>query len=194
MDYKFFFATASVVLSVLQYAPYIRGILLNKIKPHVFSWFIWGLPCGIIFAAQLTQGGGMGTWATAATTAFCTGIFLLSFKHGEKSITLIDWISLGLALIAIFLWMETHDPLLSVVLITLADILGFIPTVRKSIAKPHEEGISAYAGSVVKWIFSMVALDSFSLTTTLYPIAMIVCGALQVVLLVWRRKVLAKTS
>jgi len=76
------------------------------------------------------------------------------------------------ALAALALWAITHDPLWAVILVTIADILGFVPTFRKSITKPYEETLSTYILGGVKWMFSIAALTTFSPTTMLYPLAL----------------------
>ena len=45
----------AILLTLIAVIPYIRDILLNKIKPHAFSWFIWGLVTLIIFAAEISS-------------------------------------------------------------------------------------------------------------------------------------------
>ena len=60
----------SVVFTVLSAAPYIYFILKDRIKPHVFSWFIWGTLTAIGFAAQYSEGAGPGAWATGAASVF----------------------------------------------------------------------------------------------------------------------------
>ncbi len=188
MDYKTLAGGAAVISGIAQYLPYIRDILRRKTHPHAFSWFIWGLPCGIIFIAQLSRGAGAGTWATGITTILCTVIFILSLFYGEKEITRLDWAGLLLALASIVLWIITRDPLDAVILITFADILGFVPTLRKSVDKPHEETLSSYMAGSVKWLLSLAALGSYSLTTCLYPVAMLVANTLFAGMLAHRRK------
>ncbi|MDR3492139.1 MAG: hypothetical protein P4M12_08895 [Gammaproteobacteria bacterium] len=194
MDYKFGFALAGIAASIAQLLPYIRDILRGKTRPHAFSWFVWGLPCGIIFAAQLVKGAGPGAWTTGITSLLCTIIFILSLHYGEKDIKFVDWVCLAFASIAVALWAITKDPVGSVVLITLSDVLGFVPTLRKSINKPYDETMSAYTIAGFKWIFSLLALNAYSFTICLYPLAMIVSNWLLVILLMVRRSVLTASK
>ncbi len=191
VDYKSVLGVSATLMAFVQYGPYIKDILKGKTRPHAFSWFVWGLPCGIVFAAQFLGGGGAGSWATGMTAAISTLIFVLSLFYGEKEITLLDWISFAVALLAIVWWIATKDPLLSVVLITVIDIVGFVPTMRKSIKKPREETLSTYVISGLKWILSILAFDGFSFTVLLYPVAMVVANWLFVVLLLLRRRKIA---
>ncbi len=103
-DYKFLLGIAGALAACLQYGLYIRDVLHGKTRPHAFSWFVWGLPCGVVFAAQFLGGGGAGSWTTAVTAILCTVIFLLSLFYGERNITKLDWASLAVALFAILLW------------------------------------------------------------------------------------------
>lgn len=187
MDIKIFFGIAGTLVAFLQYGLYIRTILLGKTKPHVFSWFVWGVPCGVVFLAQLVKGGGAGAWVTGATALLCTFIFLLSLHYGEKRITKLDVASFVLALIAIALWLITKDPLWSVILISLADVLGMIPTLRKSYDNPYEEDLLSYVVANMKWTLSFLALETISFTTALYPVAMFLSIAILIVFLMWRR-------
>ena len=192
MDSKIFFGITSIIFSFAQFTPYIRDILKRKTHPHAFSWFVWGLPCSIVFAAQVSAGAGPGAWATAFTTIACTLIFLLSLKYGERDLHFIDWICLLLALLALILWDITKDPLSAVVLITLSDVLGFGPTIRKSILKPEDETMSSYFIASIKWIFALFALNKMTLVLWLYPVSMIVANWFLVLVLM--RKYTLKPS
>ena len=191
MDYKTALGALSVIFALLQYGPYIRDVLRNKTKPHAFSWFVWSLPSGIVFAAQLVKGGEAGAWASGVSTFLCTIIFILCFWRGEKNITRLDVVALLLGLVAIALWIITDDPFDAVVLTTVADLIGFVPTVRKSVAKPYEETASTYLVSVIKWTLSILALGSMSATNVIYPLAMIISNAAMVFFLFYRRKQIA---
>lgn len=162
---------AAMVLCTVQYYSYFRGIFAGRVKPHVITWMIWSLIAGIGFAAQLTDHAGAGAWATGYTALLCLAVFALSFSHGDRSVTVIDALTLAFSLAAIVLWRVTSDPLNAVILISVANTLGFIPTIRKSYAKPYGEPIASYLVSNIKWGFALAALTSFTWTSTLYPLA-----------------------
>ena len=69
-----------------------------------------------------------------------------------------------------------------------ADACGFIPTFRKAFHKPHEETLMEYALSVVKFTIALFALESFNLTTWLYPASLVLTNGLFVAMLLGRRR------
>ncbi len=180
-------ATATVI-AFCSYIPYFRNIFRGLTKPHAFSWLIWSILTGIGFAAQVYDDGGPGAWATGFTAGMCFVVFLVALKSGEKDITNSDWLCLSGAFIAIGLWAVTSNPLTSVILITLIDALGFIPTFRKSFHKPHQETALTYGLSALKFMFAIPALSNITLVTTLYPASLIVMNGLFVMMLLIRRK------
>jgi len=175
------------VLAIAQYGPYIGDILKGKTRPHAFSWFVWGLPTGVVFAAQLVEGGGVGAWVTGITALMCTGIFVLALFKGERHFLVFDWVCLALCAIALVLWTLTRDPLGAVVLSTAADLIGFGPTVRKSWSRPQEETLNTYTISGFKWSLSIAALAVLDPTTLIYPIAMVIANWSFAVFLAHRR-------
>lgn len=188
MEYKIFLGYLTIIIAVIGYAPYFRDIFEGKTKPHVFSWFIWGLINVIAFFAQAVGHGGAGTWVTAFTAVACLTIAVLSFRNGEKDFSTVDWLSLGGALLAIVLWLITSQPLLSVILVTAIDAIGFIPTFRKSYSKPHEETVIMFASAALKFGISILALGSLTLTTALFPASLVLTNTALAVMLVWRRR------
>lgn len=166
----------ALIATVVQCGSYIVDIFRGKTRPHAFSWFVWGLPAGIVFAAQFVSGGGAGSWTTAMTAILCTVIFILSLFYGEKNVTALDMLSLFTALFAIFLWVLVKNPLGSVVLITIVDVVGFVPTIRKSIHKPTEETLTTYVTGGLKWILSLLAMSNLSFTVWFYPAAMVIAN------------------
>ena len=190
----FLWGAVSVVFTTVQYVPYFRGVFRGKFRPHTFSWLVWGVLAGINFFAQVATDAGPGAWAGGYTALLSLGVFFVSFKHGEKSIVLIDWITMVCALLAIVLWVTTKDPLNATLLATFASCLGWIPTVRKSIQKPHQESIQAYSVSMLKWLCSIFAIQSLSLTTLLAPLASLVTGISFIIFMAVRRAQLKQPS
>lgn len=105
-----------------------------------------------------------------------------------KNITTSDKWNLVGAAIALGLWFITSNPLWSVILITIVDFLGFVPTIRKSYMKPHEETLIHYVLAGLKFVLAIAALDSYNLTTWLYPASLVAANLLFVVMLVARRR------
>jgi len=91
------------------------------------------------------------------------------------------------ALAAIPLWLVVAQPLLSMMLLTAIDVLGFAPTIRKSWSKPESETLSSYAINGARHALSVFALAEYNLLTVLFPIAWVFINMFFVVFLVWRK-------
>lgn len=181
----------AVIIGFIGYVPYFRDISRGKTKPHAFSWLVWGVLTAIAFFGQVTSNGGAGAWVTGFTAVFCFIIFLFALWHGKKDFPLIDWLSLAGAGFALILWALTDDPLGAVIIVSIIDILGFVPTFRKSIKRPNEETMFTYTMSGLKYIVGIIALSNYSLVTVLYPISLILSNGAFVALLIVRRKKLS---
>jgi len=92
-------------------------------------------------------------------------------KRDEIRITAIDWLFFGLALGALPLWYATANPLWAVLLVTAVDILGFGPTIRKAYHQPQTESVLFFSLIVLRNIFVLLALEQYSVTTSLFPAA-----------------------
>jgi hypothetical protein len=194
MDYKIILGIIAVTVGFVSYIPYFKNIFLGNTKPHMFSWLIWALLEGIAFFAQLSRGGGAGAWVTGTTAILCVLVFSVSLSRGEKNIVFSDKISFAGAILGLILWLLSKDPLVAVILVSLVDFLGFIPTFRKSYFKPREETAKLYVMSILKLILSLFALQSVNLTTVLYPASLILTNALFITMILMRRKVLLTTA
>ena len=141
-DIKIIIGTIAVILTFVGYFPYIADIFRGKTKPHLFSWLIWGITTGIVYALQVSAGAGAGSWVTLCLTIIMVFILLISFKRGEKNIKRVDVIFLALALLSLPLWLLVKQPVLSIILLSVIDISGFVPTIRKSWNSPYSETLS----------------------------------------------------
>ena len=191
MDSKLLFGIISIVVASISYIPYFRDIFKNKTKPHLFSWFIFSITTGIIFALQMKGGAGVGGWITLILTFIFFIIFLLSFKYGTKDIKWIDIIFLILALLAIPIWLIAKQPVISVILLTSIDMLGFAPTVRKSWNNPYSETLSMYTVTIFRYILVFPSLETYNLLTLLFPIVWLIANTVLVIVLVYRRKIVS---
>jgi hypothetical protein len=179
----------AVALGLFGYVLYTRGIIQGKVKPHAFTWFVWGLLTAIAFVAQITKGGGPGAWVTGVTAACSFGFALVGLGASSRMfIAKSDSVYFMLALLAIPVWFFTGNPLWSVIIITITDATAFAPTFRKAFLNPETENGWTYALSGLKFIVGLFALQSFTWTTALYPASLVLANFVFVIMLVWRRQ------
>jgi hypothetical protein len=144
--YKQLFSIGAIALTFAAFLPYIRSIQCGETKPHVFSWVIWRLTTFIVFFAQLAGRGGPGAWPIGVSGTISIYIAFLSYlQRSDTGITKTDWAFFFAALSALPLWFIVSDPLWAVVILTVVDALGFGPTIRRAIDRPHEERIGFFA-------------------------------------------------
>jgi len=180
---------AAVVLTVVAYVPYIGAIRAKAVKPHFFSWLIWSLTTVIVFFAQMAAEGGAGAWSTGMSAAITLYVAWLALVlRSDFSNTTADWCFLIAAMLSLPVWFFTDDPLWSVVILTVVDAFGFGPTLRKAWHKPQEESMQFYLLFGARSLLSVAALERRTLTTVLFPVAMVVACVLVSVLLWWRRR------
>lgn len=130
----------AILLTLIAFAPYIKSILQGSTKPHVFSWVIWGSTTLVVFLAQLEARGGIGAWPIGVSGIITIFIAVLAYlKRADISITKIDWLFFILAMSSLPLWCFTANPLWAVVTLTITDLLGFGPTLRKVYYSPQSE-------------------------------------------------------
>jgi len=178
MSFSDVLGAVSILLAVIGYAPYLWATMRGSIRPHAFSWLIWGISNAIAFAAQSVEGAGAGAWVTGTTAILCFLVAMCAFfRAGEKDIHRSDWISFAGAIFAALIWVMTDNPLLSIIVVTLIDALGFYPSFRKGWNKPGEDMIFPFACASLKFGLAIAAMDSLSASTLLFPVYQVAMNA-----------------
>lgn len=162
-------SAVAVVLAVFGTAPYLVGTLRGRIKPHAITWFVWTVTTSIAFAGQLVGGGGVGAAPAGASAVIGVAITGHAYSRGDRSYTRLDRLCLAGALIALLSWALAGDPMVALILIALVDVIGAVPTIRKALAEPRQEGVSPFLLANVKWLLVLCALDRLNVLTLLFP-------------------------
>lgn len=183
----------SIALTFAAYAPYVTQIRRGTMRPHVFSWLIWTISTAVVFLAQVAADGGPGAWPTGLSALLTAYVTWLAWSLRRNiSITRSDWFFLCAALGSVPLWYMTGNPLWAVVILTTIDVLGFGPTVRKLYNLPYEESLWFYLLFAMRSGISLLALETLSPTTVLFPLAMVLACLVVCGLLLWRRRVIPR--
>ena len=189
MPYKEILSTIAIIITLVAFVPFIRSILKDETKPHVFSWVIWGSTTFIIALAQFSDNAGVGALPIALSGVISIYVAILSYvKMNDHTITKFDWSVFFVAMSAIPLWYVTSNPLWAVLVLTTIDSLGFIPTLRKAYYYPEEENLTFYVLMSIRNFVVIMALEYYSLTTILFPLVMNIMGIWLIGLIVYRRR------
>ncbi len=187
---KIFFSGLAIALTLIAFAPYIRSIISGKTKPHVFSWVIWGTTTIIVFFAQLESKGGVGAWPIGVSGAITVFIAFLAFvNRSDITITITDWLFFLAALMSLPFWYLSADPLWAVIILTVVDLFGFGPTIRKAYTYPHEENIPFFMLFMLRNGFAALALEHYSVTTVLFPLSVACACAALLIMIYYRRSI-----
>ena len=156
---------------MLAVIPYIKDILHGTTRPNIFSWLLWVLLLSISTIAQFSSGA---SWSVIFLIGDLIGtsiIFILCLVgYGYKEYGWLEWICLGLAVIAIISWQLTNQPILAIVFSIIADALASIPTIVKAYRDPWSE-------DSLQWIIIASASILAVLSTTIWDLANIIFPA-----------------
>ena len=187
--HKTLLGALSVAITVAAYLIYIWQTAKKEgVQPHPFSWFLWGLLTAVAYFVQRSLGAGPGSWVTGLAAAMCIFIGVLTFLRYTWRFAWFDWFSLGTGLLVFGFYLLARDPAQSVLLATITDVIGYGPTIKKGWVEPRKDSATCFALHSVKFIPSLLALESYSLATWLYPIALFAANGSVAVLLVVRRR------
>jgi len=192
VPYNEILSVFAIALTFAAFAPYIRTIIRGTTKPHVFSWLIWGTTTFLVFLAQLEAKGGVGAWPIGVSGVITIFIAFLAYaKRADITVTKVDWLFFISALSSLPLWYLTSDPLWAVAILTMVDVLGFGPTVRKVYNFPHSESLLFFALFAARNLIVIGALETHSVTTVLFPAVIAVACMFLIAMATYRRRVIA---
>lgn len=184
-------AGIGILITLIGYAAYIYSIFKGNTRPHPFSWFVFANLTAIGFFAQLSDGGGIGTYITGLSALISYVVMVIGYlKRNEIVITKGDWIAFISCLMAIPLWLITENALWSVILITTIDAVAYYPTFRKTWFEPYSELPFHYIIAGSKFVFGLFALENISTITVLYPLSLVITNFVFLAMLYYRRRVI----
>jgi hypothetical protein len=187
---RFVSAIIAVGSLTIGFYPYFRDIFKRKTTPHLYTWLIWAFTQATATAASWYGGGKFNALTFAISTVLVIAVFCLSFKYGTKNITKGDTVLLILALLAIVVWWQMGSPLIAVIMVTVIDAIGYIPTFRKSYVEPWSETLSFWAIMVLANIFTIAASAQYNFLTVTYAAMLLIANGTVWVICFFRRRVI----
>jgi hypothetical protein len=182
------FAGIAVIISVIRYATYFRAMYLGKARPHMFTWFSWGLTMVVAVLAQYKLGGGPSIWPMIVVAGTCLFISGLAYFVGEKNITRSDWVALASVFISTALWQITDNPAVAVFFLIITDVFSYYPTFRKSWSDPWGEPPVSYIWAGSRYFFTLFAVPDPTIANMAYIFFSMLSDWALAAFIFWRRK------
>ncbi len=181
----------AVGISLVAYVPYLIDMFRGKNKPHVYNWISTVVITAIVAYIQLNGGAGVGAIPTMIGVIVDAIILFYCFRFGTKDIIFMDKICLAITLAGVVVYILFYSyPLPSLVVLTLAETISFIPTYRKTMNDPYSESLPSYYLLVAKLVLILVALQTYNLLTVSYSATwLVVIVAFLVSVSFWRKRV-----
>jgi hypothetical protein len=165
------FIIIAILLRFLAGANYLIATWRGTVKPNPITWLFWGLAPLVAFAAQVQGSIEPSDWVSLALGLGPLLIFAVSIGRGSRwRISVFDILCGASAMVGIVLWQVTTDPLIAIMFGILADILGGIPTLRKSYSAPYSEKALPYFLSIMSMVITLLTLKDWDILTFSFPL------------------------
>jgi len=192
-DIKAVAATIATGIAIVAYLPYLRDMFRGKCRPHLYTWITIFLVTITVSYSQLIGGAGIGAIPTIVGAGINGVILFYCLRFGTRDIVLLDKICLGISVVGVMSYaLLNNSPLISLAIVTIAEMTSFIPTFRKTKNDPFSESQPSYYLIMLKLILILVSLEQYNLLTVSYSVLWL---AMFIVFLAltyrWRRRHLA---
>jgi hypothetical protein len=197
MDSKLILGIIGALLGALGYIfYYVKMFSRGGTKPCIFTWVPIAIMTSFGLFAQIKTGalwGALVLGITAFNCIACAIIALLYFSKTQKS-EWTDWVCFTLALIAIILWKMTNGLVLPIIIVCIADVISFIPTYKRGWKNPFGESLPMWALNCIKFIFGILAIQEYRITTLLLPLTIASINGTFALIIIIRRKYIKKRT
>lgn len=156
--------------------------------------FMYLLMSLLFIGTLFAQGSTDAIYLAAAQGSGTILVFLLSLKYGMGGTTKLDIITfIGFA-VSLLVWKITSNPALALILSIVTDSIAFIPTVEKTWRLPQTEEWRFYFSDVLAAGFSLLSLTNLAWGNVAFPLYIFLLNLGGVLLILGRRKMLARTT
>jgi hypothetical protein len=168
-------AAIAIIIALVAYIPYLTDMFKGKNKPHLYTWISIFLITVVVAWIQVVGGAGIGAWPTILGAAVNGVVLFYCFKYGTKDVVSIDKVCLAISITGILMYVLLQgQPVLALVIVTIAEVISFFPTFRKTHNDPYSESLTSYYLILVKLGLILVALEAYNLLTVSYSLLWVV--------------------
>ncbi len=174
----------AAIIALLGTIPYLLSMFRGETKPSRAAYAIWLVIDILTVSSYFAAGARSTVWVPLAFALTTVVIFCLSFKYGMGGYKKLDLACMGIAVVAIALWITTDNPLTALYMGLLAKMLGYAPIINKSYLHPWTENSLSWGSAALASFLNLFALTSLALHFSLLPICTAAADILIALLLV----------
>jgi len=168
-DIKIAASALATAVAVVAYVPYLIDMFKGKNKPHLYTWISIFLVTSVVAYIQLVGGAGVGAIPTITGVAIDAVILYYCFRFGTKDVVFMDKVCLAISVLGVIAYaIVSNRPVISLMIVTAAEIISFVPTFRKTRNDPYSESLTSYYLLMLKISLILVALEKYNLLTVSY--------------------------
>jgi len=135
-----------VLLPLVSSATYIWAIIFGTVRPQVTTRFLLMIICGLSLASLIASRDHTSVWLALVSCLQGIAIWGLSLWRGIGSLlNKLDLICLGLCVVGVVLWLLNGQAILGLIASIVADFIGCVPSIVKTVRLPHTETMLFYA-------------------------------------------------
>lgn len=187
-----FLGRTAGVISFAAFIPYVIAILRRETKPNRATWWIWTIVGFMLGASYYFSGANQTIWVPVSYIIGPFFIAILSIKYGEGGWTRFDRNCLLGTGVSLILWWVFNSSLIALLINIFIDLIGALPTIKKSYREPEKEDETAWILFFLGNIINLFAIETWKFAIIIYPIYMLLCCGTITVLVIFRKPNRAK--
>jgi len=173
------------LVSAVAYIPYAISIIRGQTKPSLSTWVIWTVVGGALCASHWASGGHDSFWVPLTYMLGPLLLAGLAVRYGEIAWSRFDGACLAAAAFSLVLWALSGTPLVALCMNIVVDLIGALPTIRKSWREPESEDRLSWNMFFAANAINLLAVEKWSFSGAVYPVYLVLI-ALTMILLLWR--------
>jgi len=180
-------AMVAAAIALFGAVPYVIDTLRGRTRPNRATWTVYAVVGSLAVISSYAAGG---RWSLLVGVAYAIGpigILLASIRHGEGGWSPLDRSCLGLAALGLIGWAVSGDPRVGVVLQTVADAAGTVPTWVKAWRDPAHENRRAWTLYAIAALLNLFAITNWSIGEAFYNGWLVLCCT-SIAAILWLRR------
>jgi hypothetical protein len=161
-------------LALVGYPSYLRGVLADRVRPAITSWWAWFLSALIVVGSQLLYGPGWSMLLAVAQALGLAAVLLAARGRVRPSLTAPDLICIGMAVSGAVVGVLAASPRLAVGAVIAGNVIAGVPTYRSAWVRPANESPWLWLACGAGGGLAAVAAPSLGLVDAGYAIYILV--------------------